>query len=148
MLPPVHTNSLMALGQTEMWKKQAVEQGGTCVRKEESGNYHPWVWRGFCFPVFFPSPTFISGLLKTTHSSLRRLKEDPGDTVCRQACIGQRRPGVDLSDTAGPCDSIPRHLLGLCGPIVCLSEKATEASICMDASENAQVNFKALIIWV
>lgn len=56
----------MALGQTGMWRKQTAEQGGTCVRKEESGNY-PWVWLCFCFSAFFPSPTFTPGLLKKPH---------------------------------------------------------------------------------
>ena len=61
-------------------EKQTAQQGGTCGRKEESANY-PWDWFCFCFSVFFPSPTLTSGLLKTTHASRGRLKEDPGDSV-------------------------------------------------------------------
>lgn len=48
-----------------------------------------------------------------------------------------------MSDTAEPCDSVPRHLLGLRVPVVCLSERTTEACICFDASENVPVSFKS-----
>lgn len=120
-------------------KKQTAKQEDAWVGREESGN-HPQVWLCLSLLCFGPFSTLTSGLLRTVHSSvgLRTILE----TQCDRQDNWQGRPRVDWSATAEPWGSIPTRLLGLCLPVVCLSEGAAEAPICMGPSERSPVSMK------